>query len=95
MICVKQHNTKTCIICTDVVWLGLPAAIALNYHLALIATWLLCANAGSLIHGAYMTCAQNICNLPRPKENLVRQFMISYTESYWYKMNLSLYLCGL
>ena len=89
MICVKQHSTKTCIICTDVVWLGLPVAIALNYHLALIATWLLCVNARSLIHGAYMTCAQNIYNLPRQKENLVRQFMTSYTESYWYKVNLS------
>ena len=38
MICVVQHNTKTCIICTCVAWLALPAAIVLNDHLALIAT---------------------------------------------------------
>ena len=39
MICVVQHNMKTCISCTGVVWLGLPAAIVLNYHLALIPAW--------------------------------------------------------
>ena len=37
MICVVQHNTKT-VSYTDVVWLALPAAIGLNYHLALIVT---------------------------------------------------------
>ena len=34
MISVVQHDTKTCVICTGVVWLVLPAAIELNYHLA-------------------------------------------------------------
>ena len=34
-----QHNTKTCIICTGVAWLALPAVIVLNYHLALIVAW--------------------------------------------------------
>ena len=42
MICVVQHNTKTCIICTGVVWLALPAAIRVNYHLTLIAPSLEC-----------------------------------------------------
>ena len=36
---LEQHNTKTCVICTGVVWLAFPAAIVINYHLALIATW--------------------------------------------------------
>ena len=39
MICVVQHNMKICILCTGVEWLALPAAIALNYHLALITIW--------------------------------------------------------
>ena len=39
MICLAQHNMKTLVICTGVVWLGLPAAIVLNYRLALTATW--------------------------------------------------------
>ena len=43
MICVLQHNTKTCLICTGVVCLVLTAAIALTYHLALIVTWGVCA----------------------------------------------------
>ena len=43
MICVVQHNTITCIIHTGTVWLVLPAAIALYYHLALIANSMLCA----------------------------------------------------
>ena len=38
MICLVQHNMKTLEICTGVVWLALPAARALNYHLALIDT---------------------------------------------------------
>ena len=37
MCSAPQH--KTCIICTGVVWLALPGAIVLNYHLALIAAW--------------------------------------------------------
>ena len=37
MLYALQHNSKTCIICTGVVWLAIPAAIVLNYHLALIA----------------------------------------------------------
>ena len=28
-MCVEQHNRKTCMICTIVVWLGSPAAIVL------------------------------------------------------------------
>ena len=36
VICIEQH--KTCVVYTDVVWLGSPAAIVLNYQLALIAT---------------------------------------------------------
>ena len=39
IICAVQHNTKTCVICTGVVSLALPAAIELYYHLALIAAW--------------------------------------------------------
>ena len=39
MICVVQHNTKTCLICTGVVWLALPTAIGHNYHLVLIDAW--------------------------------------------------------
>ena len=45
MICVEQHSTKTCIIVctsTSVVWLALPAAIALNYQLCAkwkLTTW--------------------------------------------------------
>ena len=39
MICVVQYNTKHVVVCTGVVWLGLPAAAVLNYHLALIAAW--------------------------------------------------------
>ena len=51
MICVVQHNTKTCIICNGIVWLDLPAAIGLNYHLALIAASLECFTLnGSLLH---------------------------------------------
>ena len=38
MICLVQHNMKTLVICTGVIWLGLPAAIELSYLLALIAT---------------------------------------------------------
>ena len=37
MICVVQHNTKTCVICIGVAWIALPAAIVCNYHLTLIA----------------------------------------------------------
>ena len=61
-ICVVQDKMKTCLICTGLVWLGLPAAIALNYHLALIFMFgMLVLNAnGSLLHGLYMTCIQNI-----------------------------------
>ena len=36
MCSTTQH--KTCVICTGVVWLVLPAAIVLSYHLTLIAT---------------------------------------------------------
>ena len=39
MIFLVQHKMKTLIICTGVVWLALPAAIVLNYHLAFIVTW--------------------------------------------------------
>ena len=37
MCSTTQHDT--CIIYTGVVWLVLPAAMMLNYHLALIAGW--------------------------------------------------------
>ena len=37
MICVVHHHMKTLIIYNGVVWPALPAAIVLNYHLALIA----------------------------------------------------------
>ena len=43
-ICIAQYNMETWAICTGVVWLGLPAAIGLNYHLALLE---------SLLHGLY------------------------------------------
>ena len=51
MICVVQHNMKTLMICTGAIWLALPAAIELNYHLALIAT--LHTQNGSLLHELY------------------------------------------
>ena len=35
MINVVQHNMKTCVICTGIVCLALPLAIALNFHFAL------------------------------------------------------------
>ena len=58
MICVVQHHTKTCIICTGVVWLALSAAIVLNYHLALIGLGMLMLNKTLLatwtIHDMYM-----------------------------------------
>ena len=36
MICVEQHNTKACVICTGVVWPALPVVIALS---ALCTKW--------------------------------------------------------
>ena len=52
MICVEQNNTKTCVLGTGVVWLMLPAAISLNYHLALVVAWLL--------HGKFMLTTLSI-----------------------------------
>ena len=54
MICVVQHKMKT-IICTGVVWQGLPAAIAYNLHLALIAIWLL--------HAEWRLSTWSICDI--------------------------------
>ena len=78
MIFVVQHNTKTRIIYTGVVWLGLPAAIVLNYYLALIATGALQVLIGSLLatwtirdmytkHKTYPDKQKICCILPSPK----------------------------
>ena len=68
MVCVKQHNVKTCIICPGVVWIGLPAAIMLkNYHLALTATWPTLAKWNVTtwnIHDMYTNYRKHRENLP-------------------------------
>ena len=48
---ITQH--KTLVICTAIVWIALPAAVVLKYHLALIATLLLGTKWKLTVHGLY------------------------------------------
>ena len=76
MICVEQHNMKRCVIFPGIVGLALPATIAFNYDLALIATW--CAKWNLTIWSIYDMYTKHINLIQRERKLTVYSLLLGH-----------------